>query len=120
MAGAPQQWMPRERWEALVRGEGCPLCAEVASAGGADAYGYFVADLATSRLRLGAEQHLPGYCVLICRRHVREPYELDPTTRHAFFEDMTRVGEALERVFGAVKVNFSILGNAVPHLYCHI
>ena len=24
-------WMERDRWDALVRGEGCPLCAELVS-----------------------------------------------------------------------------------------
>jgi diadenosine tetraphosphate (Ap4A) HIT family hydrolase len=117
---APQQWVPRERWDALVRGEGCPLCAEVAGPGGDDAHGYFVADLTASRLRLASEQHVPGYCVLIARRHVREPYELEPAERHAFFEDLMRVGAALERAYGADKLNFSLLGNAVPHLHCHV
>ncbi|PWT75060.1 MAG: hypothetical protein C5B60_05880, partial [Chloroflexi bacterium] len=37
-----------------------------------------------------------------------------------FFSDMMRVGKALEQTFNAVKLNFEILGNAVPHLHCHI
>ena len=31
-----------------------------------------------------------------------------------------RVGRALEQVFASVKLNFELLGNAVPHLHCHI
>ena len=120
MAGAPRPWMPRERWEALVRGEGCPLCADLAAPGGDDAHGYFVADLAASRLRLGLEQHVPGYCVLIARRHVREPYQLDAAERAAYFEDLMRVGAALERVYRADKLNFSLLGNGNPHLHAHV
>jgi diadenosine tetraphosphate (Ap4A) HIT family hydrolase len=112
--------MPRERWEALVRGEECPLCAEVRAADGASEHGYFVTDLPFTRLRIEADQHVPGYCVLICKKHVREPHELDEAERAAFFADMLRVGEALERLYGAVKINYSILGNAVPHLHCHI
>jgi hypothetical protein len=33
MMGDFDGWMPREKWDALVRGEGCPLCVEVASSG---------------------------------------------------------------------------------------
>ena len=84
-------WMPRDRWDALVRGENCPACAEVASVGRDNSEGYFVADLGVSRLRLQREQHVPGWCVLLLRRHVREPHELP-----------------------------SILGNIVPHLHAHI
>lgn len=116
----PQEWMPREQWDALVRGEGCPLCAVVAASELANEEGFFVADLAFSRLRLAANQYVKGYCVLICRRHVREPYELSKEDRAVFFEDMMRVGLALERVFSPMKMNFNILGNAVPHLHAHI
>jgi hypothetical protein len=33
---------------------------------------------------------------------------------------MMRVGRALEQVFASVKMNFELLGNAVPHLHCQI
>jgi diadenosine tetraphosphate (Ap4A) HIT family hydrolase len=33
---------------------------------------------------------------------------------------MMRVGQALETVFKPLKMNFEILGNAVPHLHGHI
>lgn len=114
------EWMPRERWDALVRGEGCPLCAEVAMDAPANDEGYAVADLGITRLRLAANQSVPGYCVLICKKHVREPYDLSPEEQALFFTDMTRVGKALEQAFDAVKMNFEMLGNAVPHLHCHI
>jgi len=114
------EWMPRVRWDALVRGEGCPACAEVASTEPADDEGFFVADLDLSRLRLAANQFVTGYCVLLCRRHVREPYELSESECSLFFGDMMRVGRALEQVFTPLKLNFNILGNAVPHLHAHI
>ena len=120
MSTTSAQWMPRERWDALVRGEDCPLCADMMSTEREDAHGYFVADLSFTRLRLAADQHVPGYCVLICRKHVREPHELKHEERGAFFEDMLKVGETLERVYSALKINYGIFGNAVPHLHCHI
>jgi len=58
--------------------------------------------------------------VLLLRRHAREPHELPEAERVAFFEDMVRVGRALELVYGALKLNYSILGNVVPHLHAHI
>jgi diadenosine tetraphosphate (Ap4A) HIT family hydrolase len=112
--------MPRERWDALVRGEGCPLCADLATGAEVDAYGYTVADLRVSRLRLAANQSVPGYCVLIARRHVREPYELDRAAQKAFWDDVLQAGRAIEHAFGADKMNFEVLGNAVSHLHCHM
>jgi hypothetical protein len=55
-----KEWMARERWDALVRGEGCPLCAELAADAAWTSEGYVVADLAVSRLRLSTHQSLPG------------------------------------------------------------
>ena len=116
---APSAWMPRERWDALVRGEGCPLCLdEVAEPD--NPFSFLIAELPTSYLRLPRDQVVPGYAVLIAKQHVREPHELSLPDRAAFFNDMLQAGAALERAFGAVKVNYMILGNAIPHLHCHI
>lgn len=112
--------MPRARWDALVRGEGCPLCADLAGDVRVNDHVYTVADLSVSRLWPATNQWVRGYSVLVFRRHVREPYELDREERVAFFEDAMRAGAALERAFGADKLNFNILGNAVPHLHCHL
>lgn len=120
MTTEPDAWMPRARWDALVRGEGCPLCEELASTLPANHHGHTIVDLRNSRLRLAANQSVPGYCVLICRRHVREPYELTKEERDAFFDDMIRAALAVEKVFEPVKMNFEILGNAVPHLHAHV
>lgn len=113
-------WMPIEKWDALVRGEGCPMCAELASGEQVNQFGYTIAQLDMSVLRLSVNQFSPGYCVLICKKHVAEPYHLSATDRSLFFEDMTRAANALEKVFQPTKMNFQILGNALPHLHCHI
>ena len=113
-------WMPRQKWESLIHGDGCPLCDEVKSKEPEETYGYTIADLSISRLRLCKNQYVKGYCVLICHKHVREPYELPQDERDQFFDDMMRAGLALENVFKSIKMNFKILGNAVPHLHCHM
>lgn len=112
--------MPRETWDALVRGENCPLCAAVTMADPVDAYGHTIADLGLSRLCLGINQFVPGYSVLICAKHVPEPYHLSVEERAGYFEDMMRAARALEVVFSPTKMNFQLLGNAVPHLHCHL
>jgi diadenosine tetraphosphate (Ap4A) HIT family hydrolase len=114
------EWMPLDQWNALVGGEGCPLCTEIASTKIADEYGYTVADLNMGRLRLGARQFALGYCVLICKKHVREPYELNIEERSIFFEDLMHAAQAIDKVFNPLKMNLEILGNTIPHLHCHI
>jgi hypothetical protein len=44
-------WMPEDKWNALKRGENCPLCAKVASDELVDPYGHTVGWLSVSLLR---------------------------------------------------------------------
>jgi diadenosine tetraphosphate (Ap4A) HIT family hydrolase len=34
--------------------------------------------------------------------------------------DVQRAGNAIQKAVGAVRMNYAILGNAVPHVHCHI
>jgi hypothetical protein len=51
-----------------------------APAAGPDVYrskdGYWIASLGLSRMRLAANQWVPGYCMLVCTKHVVEPHQL--------------------------------------------
>src|SRR5215471_10395987 len=120
MMESPAAWMPRDRWNELVRGEGCPVCVELQSDEGTNARGYLIANLHVSRLQLQLNQYVKGYCLLIAHQHVREPYELSPADQIVFFQDLLLAGQALEEAIGATKMNFFILGNAIPHLHCHL
>jgi diadenosine tetraphosphate (Ap4A) HIT family hydrolase len=40
--------------------------------------------------------------------------------RTQFFEDLLRAAQALEQVFQPVKMNMTLLGNAIPHLHAHL
>jgi diadenosine tetraphosphate (Ap4A) HIT family hydrolase len=120
MAQATETWMPRDRWDALVRGDDCPLCRACSSRENADAHGYTIADLKICRLRLAINQFVPGYCVLICSRHVSEPYHLSRDEQTRFFDDLMLAAQAVETVFNPIKMNFELLGNLVPHLHAHI
>jgi diadenosine tetraphosphate (Ap4A) HIT family hydrolase len=112
--------MPRSRWDDLVRGRDCPLCTELTSGNQPNEHGYPVATLSLSRLRLARNQSMAGYCVLICTEHVCEPYELRADQQRSYFDDLLRVGRALERAFRPIKLNYQILGNLVPHLHAHV
>ena len=113
-------WLPREKWDALVLGENCPLCEAVKPRGVDKGFSHFIADLSMGRLSLHNNQYIKGYCGLICYKHVREPYELPQDEQEQFWDDMMVCGMALEKTFGADKMNFQITGNLVPHLHAHI
>lgn len=115
-------WMPRADWNKMVSGDN-PL-VRYANAPYEDVieteFGYTVADLERSRLQLERNQYVRGYCVLVAKKSVRELHEMREQERALFLEDMVRVGAALEQVFNPIKINYQILGNAIPHVHAHI
>ncbi|MEU0022312.1 hypothetical protein ABZ173_32160 [Streptomyces rochei] len=62
---------------------------------------------------------LRGYCVLIHRGapHVAEPTDLSEADAAAYWRDTLALGRALTAFYEPVKLNFSTLGNVVPHLF---
>ena len=115
----PKNWKS-ENWDALIRGENCPVCHLIESDALEEDHGIFIADLSFSRLFLSKNQYVQGYCVLMCHRHVIEPYELTVDERTMYFNDLALVGQSLKTAFKADKLNYNILGNVIPHLHTHI
>jgi hypothetical protein len=79
----PKVWMPREKWDALVRGDECNDCLHLAS--GNNLHGHTIAHLRVSRLDLLKAQFVPGCCVLYYKEHVVEPYQLEPEKQQLYF-----------------------------------
>jgi diadenosine tetraphosphate (Ap4A) HIT family hydrolase len=79
-----------------------------------------IAELETSRVFLHEDQFFPGYVLLVLRRHVTELYDLSVAERATLMEEVSRVAQALARVFRPVKMNYELLGNLVPHIHWHL
>jgi len=79
-----------------------------------------VARLRVSRWLLGANQYVRGYGVLVLDRHAIELHDLSIEIRQAFTEDIADAGRAIGRILNPIKMNLELLGNAVPHLHCHL
>ncbi len=109
-----------DNWDALVAGENCPVCELIQLDKSEDEHGITIVDLSFSRLLLAKNQYVQGYCVLMCHRHVIEPYELTTDERTKYFNDLALVGRGLQEVFKADKLNYNILGNIIPHLHTHL
>src|SRR5262249_29226080 len=97
------------RLEATARGEADNLLLELRS-------GYAV---------FGDDQHLPGYCLLLCRDRVEHLDDLPYPRRTAFLLDVALLGEAVRAACASAdpefgRVNYEILGNTWPHLHAHI
>lgn len=94
---------------------GCPMCDKLEAESE-----LFIADLGTSRVYLNADQFFPGWVFVVLRRHAAELYELSAAERAVLIEDVSRVAEALARVYRPVKMNYELLGNQVPHIHWHL
>lgn len=67
-----------------------------------------------------AESTLPGYTAVFSKRHVREPFDLDPEERVSWWSDCMIVARALNEVFRPAKLNYEIHGNTIEHLHMHL
>lgn len=67
-------WMPRERCDALVRGEGCPLCGDLAVGTQPNAYRHVVADLTVSPLWLPVNRSVGSTGYNVRQRRAPAPY----------------------------------------------
>ncbi len=78
-----------------------------------------ITELESGYLTTQREQTLPGYCCLVFGRHAAEIHELDENEARIFMRDMRRVGRAVQKVTGAVKMNLELHGNTIPHLHVY-
>jgi diadenosine tetraphosphate (Ap4A) HIT family hydrolase len=69
---------------------------------------------------LAERQVLPGYCLLLPDPVVPHLNALGPPDRAQFLGDMSRLGDALLAVTGAVRINYAMFGNVEPALHAHV
>ena len=100
----------------MTGGTACVMCGKFGQSGGS----LHIADLEASRVFLHEDQFFPGYVLLVLRRHASELYEISAPERATLIEEVSRVAEALARVFRPVKMNYELLGNQVPHIHWHL
>lgn len=63
---------------------------------------------------------LPGYTAVFAKRHVREPFELEPDEQDRWWADCMLVARAMQEVFRPTKLNYEIHGNTIEHLHLHL
>jgi diadenosine tetraphosphate (Ap4A) HIT family hydrolase len=80
----------------------------------------FIADCGPTRAYLHEDQFFAGWTVLVLTRHVTELYELDREERGALMDAVSEVARALAVVYDAVKMNYALLGNQLPHIHWHL
>jgi len=62
---------------------------------------------------------IAGYLCLVSQVHAVDLHDLPEAAASAFMRDARDVSKALASVTGAVKMNYEIHGNSIPHLHMH-
>ena len=81
---------------------------------------HFIADLGLSKAYLHDDQFFSGWTVVVFQRHATELFQLAPTERIQLMEEVALVAKALAHTFGAMKINYALLGNQITHIHWHI
>lgn len=81
---------------------------------------HFIADLGLTKIYLHEDQFFAGWTVALFQRHATELFHLAPTERFQMIEEVTMVANALADSFGAIKINYELLGNQMPHIHWHL
>ncbi len=80
----------------------------------------FIARLVSGWAVMGERQVLPGYCLLLPDPVVPTLNALALTERTQFLADMAALGDAVQKVTRALRINYAILGNQEPALHAHV
>ncbi len=100
---------------AAVSAEPCPACSKQWPADSQR-----IIDCGTSVAYLHDDQFFPGWTFLVLKRHATELWQLDQAERAQLIEEVTRVARAVATAFGAVKMNYELLGNQIAHIHWHL
>jgi len=69
---------------------------------------------------LGDPQVLKGYCLLLPDPVVADLNAFGPPQRDVFLADVARLGDAVLKVTGALRINYALFGNQEPALHAHV
>ena len=105
-------WNDRDQWSELCSGAACPICRRGEPLN-------IVAKLEASWVTMQEAAPVPGYVCLVSQTHVIELHDLPEAKAVAFMRDARKVSMAISSITGAVKLNYEIHGNAIPHLHMH-
>lgn len=105
-------WNETDRWAALCSGAACPICTQGEPLD-------LIATLEASWVTMQEAAPVRGYACLVSQTHAVELHDLPDAVATSFMRDARRVSRALAAVTGAVKLNYEIHGNSLPHLHVH-
>lgn len=104
------------KWERKTRPENCPVCnAAPMPEGMIDLY-----ELKHSCLNSEPVECIKWACHVTSKCHGIELYDLTDEEMFGLMKDVQLYAKALKNVTKAVKINYEIHGNTLPHLHVHL
>ena len=104
-----------QQWQALCLKENCGVCQTAPmDPGTVDVY-----EFKQSWLIASVSVCLKGTCCLVAKPHVVELYDFTEAELLAFMKEAQVTAHVLKQVTSAIKINYEIHGNTVPHLHMH-
>jgi diadenosine tetraphosphate (Ap4A) HIT family hydrolase len=79
-----------------------------------------IAKMSSGWAVFGERQFLRGYALLLPDPVVPTLNDLPASARDLFLSDMSRLGDALLAVTGALRINYAMFGNLEPALHAHV
>jgi diadenosine tetraphosphate (Ap4A) HIT family hydrolase len=106
-------WADPDRWREVCGKDGCPICQ-------AGQPRDVIAEAASTWITAPRDAQLPGYACVVSKSHVVEPFELSERDAALFWTQAMRAARVLAELTGAIKMNYGIHGNVIPHLHLHL
>jgi diadenosine tetraphosphate (Ap4A) HIT family hydrolase len=95
----------------------CAVCGTLAGAGRAQPL--FENDLWHLR-HISAPAGVPGWMLLVSRRHVPGPAHFDDREAESFGPTLRHLQKVLLETTGALRIYMAAMGESSPHFHCHL
>ena len=107
-----------ERYKNWADEETCPVCLPQES----DYPPVLIKELEYSWVEcyMEAQGRLFGELHILSKTHSEHFCDMDDGDMHNFMDDVKKTAKALHEATGAVKINYEIHGNSMPHLHAHL
>jgi len=79
-----------------------------------------IVELEFTYVALYDDGRFPGRCIVSLQDHMEHLHLMSGPLVQRFMEEVQMVGQAIMKVTDAPRINYAILGNAVPHIHAHV
>ena len=78
---------------------------------------YFVKEYETGYAVIADFQYYRGTTIFLCKEDKEELFQLEPSFKKKFLEEMSIVAEGVFKAFHPKKLNYELLGNSEAHMH---